>query len=282
MSAIVTLNIYSGVPNPTWELSDSQVAELKRRLGEAKVPTDLTSPASAGRLGYSGFQLYTVGDLSLPNSAHIFDGVLDLKDALSQNYVDADSALERFLLETAGNALTSEQREYVAAEIEKNVTGGIANTFKNFQVMAVPPFDAGKWNNDRNIRTHNNCYNYGNDKITNTFAQPGLGSGQIGSFPPDCDGTGAAAQRDGQIPVSSADAPPAQGQFIALVIWPGNDYHWYRLDSNNQWSHKPGPRPARNTDNSGRLISDPQNCNRGPYTIFCSFYHCIPSQTRIK
>ena len=27
-------------------------------------------------------------------------------------------------------------------------------------------------------RENNNCYNYGNDIVTNTFAQPGVGSGE--------------------------------------------------------------------------------------------------------
>ena len=32
-------------------------------------------------------------------------------------------------------------------------------------------------NNDSKITRNNNCYNYGNDQITNTFAQPGKASG---------------------------------------------------------------------------------------------------------
>ncbi|WP_131281718.1 hypothetical protein [Hylemonella gracilis] len=145
----------------------------------------------------------------------------------------------------------------------------------------VPPYDPGKWNNDPNIRTLNNCYNYANDKITNTFAQPGRGSGSMYTAM-DCGNVGGAAQRDGQIPIGPPASTPAQGQFIALVIWPGYDFHWYRQDNNTKWSHKPGQTPARNTDNSGALISDPRNCNRGPYSNFCSFYHCIPSNTRIQ
>jgi len=132
----------------------------------------------------------------------------------------------------------------------------------------------------QNIRTRNNCYNYANDKITYTFAQPGRGSGQMFTAI-DCGNVGAAAQRDGQIPVASASSTPAQGHFIALVIWPGRDYHWYRLDSNAMWSHKPGQTPARNTDSSDRPISDPSSCDPGPYTAWCGYYHCIPANIRI-
>lgn len=56
---------------------------------------------------------------------------------------------------------------------------------------------------------------------------------------------------------------------VALVIWPGVDYHWYRLDKDGKWSHKPGRTPATNLDNSGNLINDPRTADRGNYTEFC-------------
>ena len=281
MPVIVTLDTYSGIPNPTWELSDQQALQLRALLQEEKEMTNLRAPAGTGRLGYRGFLISTVGELSLPKKALVFDGVLDIGASDQPNYVDKNSKIEEFLLSTAGPALRQEERDLVTAEISKNVKGGVASTTTLIQPLAVPPFDPGKWNNDPNVMRNNNCYNYANDKITNTFAQPGRGSGQVGPYPPDCSGTGSAAQRDGQIPVTSASSSPAQGHFIGLVIWPGRDYHWYRLDTNTMWSHKPGQTPARNTDNGGRPISDPRNCDRGPYTIWCGYYHCIPSQSRI-
>lgn len=30
---------------------------------------------------------------------------------------------------------------------------------------------------------------------------------------------------------------------------------------------------ARNTDQSGHIITDPRTANRGPHTIFCGFYY---------
>jgi uncharacterized protein (DUF2141 family) len=85
-------------------------------------------------------------------------------------------------------------------------------------VAAAPPFDSTKWNSSDAIRLHNNCYNYASDKITNTFAQPGKGSGQEGPYPPTCPDTGQAAVRDGQIVVKNPDVSPADGQIIALVV----------------------------------------------------------------
>ena len=62
-----------------------------------------------------------------------------------------------------------------------------------------------------------------------------------------------------------------KGWYVALVVWPGTDYHWYRQDKVGCWSHKPGQTAVRNVDNAGQPIADPKTCNRGPYTVFCSY-----------
>jgi hypothetical protein len=62
-----------------------------------------------------------------------------------------------------------------------------------------------------------------------------------------------------------------KGWYVALVIWPNSDYHWYRQDNVGCWSHKPGSTAVRNVDNAGNPITDPKTCNRGPYTVFCTY-----------
>ena len=60
--------------------------------------------------------------------------------------------------------------------------------------------------------------------------------------------------------------------FISLSL--DEDYHWYRLDDNGLWSHKPGSTSATNLDGDGNLISDPRNAatsKRGPDYKFVSF-----------
>ncbi|QDV53034.1 hypothetical protein [Gimesia fumaroli] len=285
MSVVVTIDMYSGRPNPTWELSKTEAQKLRELLQKDHEPTHLKSPAAAGHLGYRGIQISSVAESTPLSIARVFDGVLETDQTDAQNFVDGNSEIEEFLVGTAGLQLDGEEVTYIQQEIQKNVKGGAANTLRDIELFAVPPYDPGKWNNDPFIRRNNNCYNYSNDKITNTFAQPGRGSGQEGPYPPSCSGTGAASQRDGQRPISNPDITPAQGHIIALVVstTPGFlDYHWYRRDNNTMWSHKPGGTPATNRDNSGRTISDPRTCDRGPYNIFCGFYHCIPSETRIR
>jgi hypothetical protein len=280
MATIVTALIYSGVPNPTWELNPKQEARLKKLISEKKEVTFQMSALSLGNLGYKGFLIESTDKSFLPQKTFLFDGVIDMMDSSIPNFVDKNSKIESFLLDTAAISLAEEEKSYIKSEIEKNVEGGVASMNSKFEIMVAPPFNPAKWNNDPTIIRSNNCYNYSNDKITNTFAQPGRGSGQMfGAL--DCGNVSSAAQRDGQLTVPNFSSTPVDGHFIALVIWPGRDYHWYRLDNTGTWSHKPGQTPARNTDNSGRIISDPRNCDRGPYSVFCGFYNSIASRTKI-
>jgi len=282
MTTIVTIHMYSGVPNPTFELTPEQEDKIAEVLSQQNQKTLQQSPSSMGMLGYRGFEINSSQIEAIPQKTLIFDSIVDIGESDEVNFIDSNSTIESMLLEFATPTIDAEEKEYIEEVIQKNVLGGVANSLENFQLMIVPPLNLGKWNNDPHVKRNNNCYNYANDKITNTFAQPGRGSGQTGPYPPTCQGTGSASERDGQVPVSSASSTPAQGHFVGLVIWPGRDYHWYRLDSNTRWSHKPGQTAARNTDNSGNLITNPKNCDRGPYTIWCGYYHCIPANTRIR
>lgn len=282
MTILVTALLYSGRPDPTWELTEKQATDLIRLLQERRAPSLQISSIATGILGYRGFEVQSF-DTKAP-SFLCFDGLIETAERTSVNYIDQDSSVENFLLQTA-SALSDIERQIIDTEIRKNLKGGpgsVSEAFRSTMQPLVPPYDPGKWNIP-NVQPYNNCYNYGNDKITNTFAQPGRGSGStIGDA--RCATVGPAAQRDGLRSIPNVPAAtPADGHYVALVSsdsW--NDYHWYRLDNNMLWSHKPGRTAATNLDNSGRTISDPRTCNRGPYNNFCGYFHCIPSQTTIR
>lgn len=288
MATLITALIYSGRQNPTWELSEEQTKILVGLLKEEKELTFEMSALSSGILGYTGFVIESINEPKIPIKTFCFDGIIDFIDQKQANFIDKDSRLESFLFETSINSLTEVEQIFIQSELSKNAKGGpgsINKTFKStMELLIVPPFDTGKWNIP-SVQRFNNCYNYANDKITNTFAQPGKGSG-TNIEDVLCNTVSTAAQRDGQISISSIINNPTEGHFIALVSAniPNyfQDYHWYRLDSNNMWSHKPGQTPAKNTDNSGKLINDPRTADRGPYTDFCGFFHCIPSRTTIR
>lgn len=142
---------------------------------------------------------------------------------------------------------------------------------------STPDYKPSYWNDGGTVQRSNNCYNYGNNKRTDTFAQPGRASGNNLSWPNDmnCNAVMKAAVADGLDPLPASGLCP-KGKYsktckVALVVAPQWDYHWYRLDRNGMWSHKPGSTRATNLDNSYMPISDPQAANRGAYTDFCGY-----------
>ena len=157
----------------------------------------------------------------------------------------------------------------------RQLLDAIARAIAAWLVRCIPSFQPAAWNDNNGIQFNNNCYNYGCDKQTGTFAQPGRGSGHMYTAI-DCAEVGNGARSDGLVTVDcdrGCGCSDCHHQ-VALVIWPGVDFHWYRRDRDGKWSHKPGSTAARNTDNSGNLITDPRTANRGPYTIFCGCY-CV-------
>jgi hypothetical protein len=146
--------------------------------------------------------------------------------------------------------------------------------YMDIQAMMLPgrtSFNPGFWNTS-GVQYYNNCYNYANNKQTNTFAQPGKAAGAQATTM-SCAAVTAGAIADRLVPLSSYPASSSEYRnTVALVVAPGYDYHWYRLDSNGYWTHKPGGTAATNLDNSGYLITDPRTANRGAYTNFCGFF----------
>jgi len=261
---------------------------LAALLAEDHTVTPETSAGCFGRLGYSGFLVASRSQADLPDNTYIFNGVININDAFYPNFIDRSSVVELFLLQTAAKALTDQEKSYIQSQITTNIDRGVNWAVDAFRTLTVPAFNPIKWNN-WDVMPRNNCYNYANDKVTNSFAQPGRGSGH-GMTEISCKAVTAASISDGLTSVdkSAIPAPPNEGHFICSVVWPGRDYHWYRLDrtgiwsEQNMWSHKPGQTWAKNWDASGRPIWDPEDCDYSPYSEFCGYFHCIPAGTTIK
>ncbi len=92
---------------------------------------------------------------------------------------------------------------------------------------------------------NNNCYNYGNDIVTNTFAQPGRGTGHKW-VSDNCSSVTAGAKSDGEqnhilhhdsslgLVWAGTTLPtkqPAHGHYVAMLIWPQTNFHWIRMDA---------------------------------------------------
>jgi len=212
-----------------------------------------------------------------------------------------NAPLERMLLQSAMNAnsINEEVSAHVTDEIHRLIALEVPNTYvANSTVMADcdPPVRGPDNTTVYDPRTdckgcfitrqgENNCYNYGNDVLTNTFAQPGRGSGQKWSFN-TCDDIRASATRDGltwmgtTLPTKQAPV----GHYLALLIWPNTNFHWIRFDSvpAGFWSHKPGGTAVRNVDNNNQKIVDPSRSNFSPWTQFCGYMVGIPSKVVIN
>lgn len=117
----------------------------------------------------------------------------------------------------------------------------------------------------------NNCYNYANNKRTDTFAQPGCASSGSAVSNMSCSAVQNAALADGLVAAAADGTCPGNMDKVALVVAPSSDFHWYRLGSDGMWTHKPGMTAATNLDQSSHTISNPETANRGPYTDFCGY-----------
>ena len=72
----------------------------------------------------------------------------------------------------------------------------------------------------------------------------------------------------------------------AMVVAPGRDYHYYRLNNEGVWTHKPGYKPSTRYDSDRNLILDPQWAARDyggtlNYKNFCGYY-CVPRNDKRK
>jgi hypothetical protein len=273
MTTIVTLDIFSGQQNPSIQLTAADEKELHDRLAAATTQTHTRPSGVVGGLGYRGF-LISSHDATFTAAGllRVHEGVVDRGINLA-NVVD-NTEIERFLLSKLQPKLAQDVHDHVHDGVIKTSPFGLTAAAKGCppcHAADAPAYNPGPWNNPA-VQPHNNCYNYANDHITNTFAQPGRAHGHQATVM-DCAHVQPAAVADGLVAAPGFTAPLAAhaGWYVALVIWPGADYHWYRQDKNGCWSHKPGSTAARNVDNAGHAISDPKTCNRGPYTVFCSY-----------
>ncbi|WP_417414842.1 hypothetical protein [Hoeflea sp.] len=272
MPLLVTVDMFSGLENPSFVIGDDESRNILSGL-EAN-QSRLAELPRPSVLGYRGFRVSHIGEqdkqtpeLFASRGAEETFQVYDLPE------------IEKQLIELSGQALRDDDlKSLLFAEFERTSGIGWAETLAKTQVKCppcnaadAPAYNPGFWNQP-NRQPYNNCYNYANNQATNTFAQPGRATGNpITAL--SCKGVQPSAQSDGLIPAAgfAGQLKPGQGWYVALVIWPGRDYHWYRQDNVGCWSHKPGQTAARNTDSSGNAIADPKTCDRGPYTAFCTY-----------
>jgi len=212
----VTLAVFSGVPDPHWVVlpSNPNHKQIQQLLGAARKGGFLYSPLQMpSRLGYKGFL------------------ISELTKQISELIVGPETVkLQTVLLQTIPKAMLKGKFEaFKNRVLKEEITPGkvkaVKRPTKGKQKRYAYPYDFIPWVIPQ---WFNNCYNYANNKITNTFAQPGRGSGARCIWPTNACVRNAAIN-DGlenletdPLPVQPVPrAPNGKRHLVALVVMPG-------------------------------------------------------------
>lgn len=293
----IEVDMFSGRPNPVWIITEEKT--VKDIIGAASQ----TQAIAKQGVGFNGLGLREIRVSTLGDEGTRVRGVpaaFAVGSSAAQDF-EASQKLAHMLIETMPlrsehkllehelTPLDKKLRELILKRLDRkwlkpwwpprprptsnpliDTTADIKCRHCNYEISQ---FNPTFWNNPA-TQPYNNCYNYGRNWKTNTFAQPGRAHGaQTGTMA--CNTVTAAAMADGLVKRCNPCLP--NGEFprrlMALVIDPGWDYHWYRHQRGGFWGHKPGSTAARKTDNSNAVITNPETCDRGGYTDFCGYFY---------
>ncbi len=74
-----------------------------------------------------------------------------------------------------------------------------------------------------------------------------------------------------------AATPPERGHYIAMVVWPNTDFHFFRRDAEGWWSQKKGDTFVTNTYPNGSVVMDVEDpAILGSYKLFCGYFLVDP------
>lgn len=319
----VELDIFSGMPNPRWILSEAEEKELYDIL--ASEPAQISPVYTLEEqfsLGYRGLIVREIKtdegawstenlatETPLPKEFRV-GSKLAIQPSAAESLLQTSKKKYKFsrvtdeLLEVAerGVALVQSSREvvepatYVAvsSEDEENrrfptLTGDGADEPTGRGDVGAEGVtwwacgsnffsaNANVFNDPAHV-TRNNCYCFASNHLADVrYALPGRRGGHPATSL-TCSGVTAGLYADGW-----KDGCQPNGLTIAMVIWPGVDYHFYRLVTGGPywwWGHKPGGTQAKYTDDCGHSIYQfngrgyaPNNICRGPYTQFCGYFY---------
>jgi hypothetical protein len=315
----VEIDVFSGRPNPTFELSEKEEKEfLDRIVAQAGEMSPVLDQTQKFGLGYRGLLIKQIKvdkgpwskakrpkDLSLPSELEAPEDGFPVEFRLGARQAKGDSTADWLL------KIAEQKRLPIGDEVWKVIRQGV-NVLPDTPGVKDRPPEASdtktggaefapktmKWNvcsspfylanqDEFNSPEHvllNNCYCFGSNRLADVrYALPGKASGR-----PATSNT-CASMTDGLRADGWVEGCQESTLTIAMVIWPGinGDYHFYRLVSGNPgwwWEHKPGATRVIWWDNQGAMLTNgltPENCNRGPYTDFCGYFYQNNFTTRV-
>lgn len=307
MAIRITFDVFSGRPNPSVIVDGVEEQEVLARLapsGRAKAARRGPLPESI--LGYRGVIIEQVPAPPAPRRkraaraarplgrglgtvARVAGGIVQSGRTAAPTY---DPFVEDFVCGSTGpirlTGLGPDFAERVRGELHRyrdlieRARWPVIKWPVRPRCLCAPLWEPNWWNDAGQVQWNNNCYNYGTNYRSDTYAQPGLANGAMYASI-TCLDVRAGAVADALIDSPNANNRcPKEGHLVALVVGPGWDFHWYRKGRNGLWTHKPGGTPATNVDNSGNLITDPRTADRGNYTDFCTFMVVMHGHVKIQ
>jgi hypothetical protein len=299
MPVKVTIDIFSGRPNPVVELVGKEAQDVLERLKPAEpLVADEAEKAATPILGYRGLIIEQTGatpaDKELPSRFRTTGGKL-VGGGLAHRAADPD--FEKFFFSPKGYLKKAKEEKVKAAvSVRSIIKDELERSMEvRDQIVVLPPpfpilitcpcaplYEPAWWNDGGQRQHNNNCYNYATNYRTDTFAQPGRAAGAMYTALTCASVLPASVKDDLEDRPGANNKCPEEGHLVALVIAPNIDFHWFRKGRNGYWTHKPGGTAATNVDNSGHLIKDPRTANRGIYTVFCTFMVVKHGHIKIK
>ena len=281
----ITADMFSGRPNPTWTVEAEEAKTLMQEIAQNRSAVAAVDQGYQG-LGYRGLIVDAMSDnvtdkYYLPSSfriGHIGNAKgLEIAEKIVRSMQQArvlDSDLHSLLLRELQQVGSREE----VSEPDQSVRPPAGQPPTDVTcTIELGAFNPGFWNDPAYIGK-NNCYNYASNRRTNTFAQPGRATGHQATVMA-CSNVIAGALSDGLHHRFNCFPDSEKPRWLmALVVAPGFDYHWYRKQKEGYWGHKPGGTAAKNTDNNGAVVWNPETAARLPYTQFCGYFYACKSQ----
>lgn len=109
----VELDVFSGRPNPVWNLSEAQCAEVEQHLDQLP-KTAGESLQSLPGLGYRGLIIHYENQQGVRDSIRVYKGISQSEQLQLQ---DPDRKLERWLLSTGQDLVDSNMQGYLQTEL---------------------------------------------------------------------------------------------------------------------------------------------------------------------
>lgn len=297
MSATVYLDVFSGLPNPRWKLSDADYNELLRRLTSLRTGP-LEPNFEAAEWGYKGMVITSPGRPTIRIVAGVGAkaGYVQIKNRPG-TFIDADRSIEPWLLERAKGMFDKYGLTFAELTKARNETKikGLDQTkpiggFACDTGVVFPPTKGQltTWKDSAS-----NCYNYANNQKANGMpAVPGPNNNKVSWTPDEMRHAASVKDKlelvsdDGRLPALCPADPKSHYLVICLRDPIGNgsftDFHCLRLDKDGRWSHKDGAGPVLDHDDIKNEITDLRNASFKIPLTFVGFFLSTRGRRRIS